>query len=108
MGLTASLFLSGALFLAPAATAVGGHSKCTRDTNMNGKVDVANVNLRQGPGTSYPSYGQLTKGAKVYIDCIHHPDVTKTPWLYIKVNSGAHKGQRGWVRNDLIYWPVWS
>ncbi|MER5615925.1 SH3 domain-containing protein [Streptomyces sp. NPDC002215] len=88
--------------MAPAAAAVGGNSQCTADSNLNGKVHVSNVNLRKGPGTSYGSYGQLTKGARVYVDCYRQLDITKQPWLYIKVNSGAHAGQRGWVRNDLI------
>ncbi|MEU2899611.1 SH3 domain-containing protein [Streptomyces sp. NPDC006967] len=105
-GLTASLFLGGTLALAPTANAVGGHSKCTSDSNMNGKVDISNVNLRKGPGTSYGSYGQLTTGARVHIDCVRQPDITKQPWLYLKVNSGAHTGQRGWIRDDLIHWPI--
>ncbi|MFD3970383.1 SH3 domain-containing protein [Streptomyces cyaneofuscatus] len=105
-GLTVTILLGGAVALAPAANAVGGHSKCTQDSNFNGKVAVVNVNLRKGPGTSYGSYGQLTKGGKVFVDCFRQTDVTKVPWLYIKVNSGAHKGLRGWVRNDLIYWPL--
>lgn len=28
-------------------------------------------------------------------------------WVQTSAQSAA-KGQRGWVRNDLIYWPVWS
>ncbi len=27
-------------------------------------------------------------------------------WFYVKVKSGAHTGQRGWVRDDLLVWPV--
>ncbi|WP_217127909.1 hypothetical protein [Streptomyces sp. AC558_RSS880] len=92
--------------MAPAAAAVGGHSQCTRDANAKGKVTVRNANLRKGPGTSYGSYGQLTRVAKVYVDCYRQPDITKQPWLYLKVNSGAHTGQRGWVRDDLIHWPL--
>ncbi|MER6367247.1 hypothetical protein ABT255_02515 [Streptomyces mirabilis] len=92
--------------MAPAAAAVGGNSRCTGDANFRGKVDVRNVNLRKGPGTTYRSYGQLTKGARVYVDCYRQPDISKAPWLYTKVNSGAHAGQHGWVRDDLIYWPL--
>ncbi|MFD7498721.1 SH3 domain-containing protein [Streptomyces sp. NPDC059832] len=105
-GLTATVLLGGAVALAPAANAVGGHSSCTSDANFNGKVLVTNVNLRKGPGTSYGSYGQLTKGGKVYVDCYRQTDITKQPWLYIKVNSGALKGLHGWVRNDLVNWPL--
>ncbi|MCC3655763.1 SH3 domain-containing protein [Streptomyces sp. S07_1.15] len=96
------LLTGGAVALAPAANAVGGHSRCTADANYTGKVRVANVNLRKGPGTSHKSYGQLTKGARVYVDCYRQPDITKQPWLYVKVKSGAHTGKRGWVRNDLV------
>ncbi|MFF3786385.1 SH3 domain-containing protein [Streptomyces sp. NPDC001933] len=108
MALTVSttLLVGATVAIAPAAAAVGGNSKCTADSNLNGKVYVRTVNLRKGPGTSYGSYGQLTKGARVYVDCYRQLDITKQPWLYIKVNSGAHAGQRGWVRNDLINWPL--
>lgn len=106
LALSSLLLFGGAIALAPSASAVGGNSKCTEDENFNGKVAVTNVNLRSGPSASYSSYGQLTKGGKVFIDCLRQTDITKQPWLFIKVNSGAHAGLKGWTRDDLIYWPL--
>ena len=50
---------------------------------VNGyRYTSANINFRNGPGTSYYSKGILNKGTKVYVY-----DVRKDGWAYIKYNN---------------------
>ncbi|HEY8983357.1 MAG TPA: hypothetical protein VIU15_27735 [Streptomyces sp.] len=48
----------------------------------------------------------LAKGSRAFIDCYLWKKNAKRLWFYIKVNSDAHAGQRGWVRDGLLYWPL--
>ncbi|WP_326770701.1 SH3 domain-containing protein (plasmid) [Streptomyces sp. NBC_01591] len=104
LALSASLLTGGAIALAPSAAAVGGNSKCTAD--FSGKVSASSTNLRSGPATPYSSYGLLSTGTKVTVICYRQTSVTVQPWLYLKVTSGAHSGTYGWVRDDLVNWPL--
>jgi len=60
-----------------------------------GVVQVDVLNIREGPGTSYPTVGSLNKGEKFYIlgDVINS---TNNKWLLI----GSSDKSLGWVIGD--------
>jgi uncharacterized protein YgiM (DUF1202 family) len=84
---------------APAAHAVGEHSKCSVNwSNFNAKVGKNAWNLRTGPSTAYSSRGYLYRADKLKVLC------SKGRWDYSQLTqrskSGIPKGTRGWVRED--------
>lgn len=63
-----------------------------------GVVEVDVLNVREGPGTSYPILGALNKGEKFYIlgDVVNS---TNNKWLLISPSSNSF----GWVIGDQSY-----
>lgn len=63
-----------------------------------GVVEVDTLNVREGPGTSYPIITSLTKGEKFYIlgDVTNNTD---NKWLLINPSEGT----TGWVTGDQSY-----
>lgn len=63
-----------------------------------GVVEVDTLNIREGPGTSYPIIKSLTKGEKFYIlgDVTNN---TNNKWLLINPSEGSF----GWVTGDQSY-----
>lgn len=87
---------------APAAHAVGEHSKCTTNwSNFGATVAKNGWNYRTGPGTTYASKGYLYRGDKLTVLC------SRGNWDYSQLaqrsKSGIPKGTRGWVRDDGLY-----
>ncbi|MDT0616283.1 MULTISPECIES: SH3 domain-containing protein [Streptomyces] len=92
-----------AVTAAPAAHAVGEHSKCTVNWSHGetGTVSKNGWNLRTGPSTGYASRGLLYRGDTVKLLC------SRGNWDYTELSkrskSGLSKGTRGWVRSDGLY-----
>ncbi|GKQ33575.1 SH3 domain-containing protein [Streptomyces sp. A012304] len=87
---------------APAAHAVGEHSKCTVNwSNFGATVAKNGWNLRTGPSTAYASRGYLYRGDKLTVLC------SRGVWDYSQLTqrskSGIPKGTKGWVRDDGLY-----
>ncbi|MEU7486408.1 SH3 domain-containing protein [Streptomyces sp. NPDC042319] len=94
-----AVLAGGAVVTAPAASAVGS-SKCNWDFS-NVQFDVVQkAALRTGPSTKYSSKGTLSKGTKFYYYCEYKKG--STTWIYGKVQSGAHKGAKGWAYGKKI------
>jgi hypothetical protein len=68
---------------------------------MVGVVEVDLLNIREGPGTSYPILGSINKGEKFYIlgDVVNS---TNNRWLLISPSENAF----GWVIGDQSYVTV--
>ena len=94
---TALAALGGsAVVMAPTASAVGS-SGCTKDvSNYHSETEASALKFRTGPGTGYTAKGQLSYATDVYVGCLHGD------WSYIRVESGAHDGEYGWVYSDYI------
>lgn len=58
-------------------------------------INVAEANVRSGPGLGHSSYGTLKKGTKVYVMD------RRGDWAKCKTPGGA-----GWVRRDLLEYDV--
>ncbi|MFC8125421.1 SH3 domain-containing protein [Streptomyces sp. NPDC057302] len=85
-----------AVTTAPAAHAVGEHSKCTVNwSNASGKVKKNVWNLRSGPSSGYASRGYLYNGDRLNILC------SRGKWDYTSLS--AKSNTRGWVRSDGLY-----
>lgn len=87
---------------APAAHAVGEHSKCTVNwANYSATVAKNGWNYRTGPSTAYASRGYLYRGDKLTVLC------SRGNWDYAQLTqrskSGISKGTKGWVRDDGLY-----
>ncbi|RPJ23659.1 MAG: SH3 domain-containing protein [Chloroflexi bacterium] len=66
-----------------------------------GVVEVDILNIREGPGTSYPTIGSLTKGEKFYV----LGDVTNSTnnkWLLVSPSNNSF----GWVIGEQTYVTV--
>jgi uncharacterized protein YgiM (DUF1202 family) len=63
-----------------------------------GVVEVDLLNIREGPGTSFPILGSLAKGEKFYIlgEVLNN---TNNKWLLISPSEGSF----GWVIGDQTY-----
>ncbi|MEU9267311.1 SH3 domain-containing protein [Streptomyces sp. NPDC048251] len=84
---------------APAAHAVGEHSKCTVNwSNYRATVAKNGWNYRTGPGTTYASRGYLYRSDRLTVLC------SRGNWDYSQLTqrskSGIPKGTKGWVRDD--------
>lgn len=95
MAAAATLTVAGA----PAAHAVGEHSKCTVNWPDFGATVSKNAwNLRTGPSTAYASRGYLYRGDRLTVLC------SRGNWDYTQLTrrsaSGLAKGTKGWVRQD--------
>ena len=66
-----------------------------------GTVEVNLLNIREGPGTSYPILGSLNKGEKFYIlgELVNS---TNNKWLIVSPSSNSF----GWVTGDQSYVTV--
>jgi len=66
-----------------------------------GIVEVDLLNIREGPGTSYPTLGTLEKGDKFYVlgDATNS---TNNRWLLISLPNNSF----GWVTGDHSYVTV--
>ena len=66
-----------------------------------GVVEVDTLNIREGPGTSYPILGSLNIGEKFYIlgEVINS---TNNKWLLVSPSSNSF----GWVTGDQSYVTV--
>lgn len=66
---------------------------------MVGIVDVDLLNVREGPGTSYPILASLNRGEKFYVlgEVVNS---TNNKWLIITPSGG---GVLGWVIGDQTY-----
>jgi len=64
-------------------------------------VEVNLLNIREGPGTSYPILGSLNKGEKFYIlgELVNS---TNNKWLIVSPSSNSF----GWVTGDQSYVTV--
>ncbi|MDH2390115.1 SH3 domain-containing protein [Streptomyces sp. HNM0663] len=89
----ATLILGGAVMAASPASAVGSSACDYRPVYSPVSKASTNVNLRNGPSTSYYSKGLLTKGTRFDPLCSAKNHV----WFYGKVLSGANAGKWGWV-----------
>lgn len=87
-----ALLLGGAVTMAPSASAVGKSACKASAAGLGNYVDTTSK-FRSGPGTKYTAKGLLTKNTKVTPYCSRSKSST---WSYVKVNSGAHKGKKGW------------
>ena len=69
---------------------------------MVGVVEVDLLNMREGPGTSYPILASLNKGEKFYIlgEVVNS---TNNKWLIISSSSNS---ALGWVIGDQTYVTV--
>ncbi|MCZ1011938.1 hypothetical protein [Streptomyces lydicus] len=101
VALSAGLLAGGSVALAAPASAVGS-SGCTSSKvykngyylNSNHALTQANpLKFRSGPGTSYAAKGLLSPWTKIHLTC----SAKNYNWSYGKVESGAHKGEWGWV-----------
>ncbi|WP_327359595.1 hypothetical protein [Streptomyces sp. NBC_01304] len=90
---------------ASAASGSVGRSACTESVDLYTDVSTT-VKFRKGPGTKYVAKGQLSKRTKVYWDCNKGRTGSGKSWGYVKVLSGAHKGERGWVFRNYINTPM--
>lgn len=63
-----------------------------------GLVEVDLLNIREGPGTSYPITGSLAKGEKFYI-LSEVVNSTANKWLLISPSENSF----GWVIGDQTY-----
>jgi len=61
------------------------------------QVKVASLNVREGPGTSFPAIGVLSQGDKVNVLGIH----PETGWLQIEFAGGP--GGKGWITGHEKY-----
>ena len=66
-----------------------------------GVVIVNILNVRQGPGTSYPTIGSLNKGEKFYV-LGETTNSTNNKWLLISLSNNSF----GWITGDKIYVTV--
>ncbi|MFF9819846.1 SH3 domain-containing protein [Streptomyces sp. NPDC014006] len=112
LAVSAALALSAAAGMtaatAPAASAASatvGASACTEKIKLDTTVNAA-VRFHTGPGTSYTATGQLNKGTGVYWSCNKGSAGSSKSWGYVKVYTGAHKGQWGWVSRPYIDTPM--
>ena len=66
-----------------------------------GVVVVDTLNVREGPGTSYPTVGSLNMGEKFYVlaDMINS---TNNKWLLVSLSDSS----MGWVIGDQSYVTV--
>ncbi|MFJ3946155.1 SH3 domain-containing protein [Streptomyces griseoaurantiacus] len=99
MATAGALVLGGAVATASTASAAPNSKSCTSKPpaiDVHTYVETSNVKFRTGPSTKYTAKGLLTKGTKVYQPC------QKGAWSYIKVTSGAHKGEKGWVAGQYL------
>ncbi|RLU82087.1 hypothetical protein CTZ27_31060 [Streptomyces griseocarneus] len=87
--------------MAPTASAAGGPGREACNAGAFDRYETvgapSGVNFRTGPGTGYTSRGLLYDGTRAYIGCF-----SSKGFAYIKVTSGAHAGQYGWVATDYI------
>lgn len=63
-----------------------------------GYINASIVNLRSGPGTSYPSLGRLAYGTTVEI----YWDETVPGWFYVLVLDGTLVGEQGYVSDIYV------
>ncbi|MFI8944128.1 SH3 domain-containing protein [Streptomyces syringium] len=98
---TAVVALSGAVAMAPTASAAGGPGREACDGRSFDRVESvrtdSGVNLRTGPGTGYESRGLLYDGTRIYVGCF-----SNRGYAYVQVYSGGHSGQYGWVATSYI------
>ncbi len=66
-----------------------------------GVVVVNILNVRQGPGTSFPTVGSLHQGDKFYV-LGETTNSTNNKWLLISLSNNSF----GWVTGDKIYVTV--
>ncbi|CAM5703544.1 hypothetical protein SALBM311S_00633 [Streptomyces alboniger] len=90
---------------ASAAPSKVGRSACTESVKLNTTVSTT-VRFRTGPGTKYTGTGQLAKNTRVYWDCNKGSTGSGKSWGYVKVKSGVHKGETGWVARIYINTPM--
>ena len=60
--------------------------------NLAGKVTVASVNIRSGPGASYPTVGKLTKGMMVSVQSINGF------WAKVKYDGGEGYTHKSYLK----------
>jgi len=58
------------------------------------KADVLNV--RQGPGTNYPTIGSVYNGRQVLVH------ITTNGWSFIDYNVTSTTSKRGWVSSQYL------
>ncbi|GAA3137516.1 hypothetical protein ACFQ0X_29635 [Streptomyces rectiviolaceus] len=91
----------GTVALAPAASAVGS-SACTKNVeNYYSQTDTT-VKFRTGPGTGYTAKGTVGEGRRVYVTCT----AAGGKWAFLKVLSGPHKGETGWIAYKWLAVPM--
>lgn len=66
-----------------------------------GVVIVDTLNVRQGPGTSYPTVGSLNQGEKFYV-LAETTNSTNNKWLLVSLPDNSF----GWIIGDRIYVTV--
>ncbi|MGZ0153514.1 SH3 domain-containing protein [Kribbella sp. WER1] len=78
------------------ATTASAASAGTDDIGVNCFITENNVNYRSGPGTQYPSYGQVNKGQGFYMYG------SSGQWYYGDM-WGGRKGV--WIYQDYCHTP---
>jgi uncharacterized protein YraI len=103
--LTGALAIAAGALLtaAPSASAVGSAGCNSNTISGNWATGFNNVNLRNGPSTSYYSKGQLAKGSVISVSCTWISSNRMDEWMYGKVISGNHAGTWGWVYVPLAH-----
>lgn len=66
-----------------------------------GVVVVSSLNVRQGPGTSFPAVGSLSQGEKFYV-LGETTNSTNNKWLLVRLPDNTF----GWVIGDRSYVTV--
>ncbi|GGY17807.1 hypothetical protein GCM10010358_81420 [Streptomyces minutiscleroticus] len=97
-GLVATGALAAGVVTATPASAVGKSACAFNREDVQTLKTTTNVNLRNGPSTSYTSLGLLAKGTKYDPYCAD----MNTTWYYGKVLSGANAGTWGWVKISYL------
>ncbi|MWA15931.1 SH3 domain-containing protein [Streptomyces sp. BA2] len=96
-----AVVVGGTVALAPTASAVGS-SACTKNVaNYDTQTDTT-VKFRTGPGTGYTAKGTVGEGRWVYVTCTAKGGA----WAFLKVTSGPHKGETGWIADKYLAVPM--
>jgi uncharacterized protein YraI len=67
---------------------------------MGSHVLSNNTNFRTGPGTSFPSLGQVHSGQRVSFR------YRSGSWTNVRIEGGVHGGRIGYIQTNLLS-PDW-
>lgn len=81
---------------APAVSCIWNPSA---NSNVSGKYDGTNVNIRTGPSTSCTAVGEGQPGHTVHIHCYYWVAATATIWDYL---TDSTIGRTGWSVGSYV------